>query len=409
VFDFNNPSPPGAPRVIGLRLGAGAGKTRLWRQRIAAPLAADPTRSAVLAVPRHRLGDEIVIALAEQQGVRARVYRGREADDPDSRGCQMCREYERATEIEGALGNVGRQACRNGTAECESHRVCGYQAQRLAKPQVWIVPHQLLFRQRPDFIPQPDSLAIDESFWNASLHGVDRPYPVLLSELEEIREIDHATKFGSRIDAAATADLAAVSTRVARVLREEIGGRVRPAAMAGISKADLHHALQLEWRRKVEPDVTPGMPLPLVAERCQRVAQQNQLTAKLTRFWELLIRTISSSHERSPWIDLKKAVPLPTGKTEAAVFLVWSDDVHHSWTAGSDPIFVMGNVVGSNHSALFPADGRADQGRGPSAALPRQADNRPLDVGQHVYRQRLYKRGETENPTKQYSIGKLVH
>lgn len=36
--------------------------------------------------------------------------------------------------------------------------------QRQFRSQVWIVPHALLFIKRPDFIPEPDGVVIDESF-----------------------------------------------------------------------------------------------------------------------------------------------------------------------------------------------------------------------------------------------------
>jgi putative DNA primase/helicase len=189
VLDLNLNGTAPAP-VYALRAGAGYGKTRLWRECIAAPLLADPQRTAVLAVPRHKLGDEVVSDLA-RQGIEARVYRGREAADPDTPRRKMCREYDRTTEITAALGTVGRLACKSGTDQCEHYDICGYQKQTLQEPRVWVVPHQLLFLQRPDFISAPDALGIDESFWNASLRGFGpRQKIVWLSELTAVR--DHA-------------------------------------------------------------------------------------------------------------------------------------------------------------------------------------------------------------------------
>ena len=43
-------------------------------------------------MPRHKLGDEIVRDCAEA-GITARVYRGREADDPEAPGEKMCRDW----------------------------------------------------------------------------------------------------------------------------------------------------------------------------------------------------------------------------------------------------------------------------------------------------------------------------
>jgi len=66
------PAPPVAP-VLALSVEVGLGKTRAWRERVALALAGT-TDTGVLAVPRHRLGDEIVHDLAEA-GITARVYR----------------------------------------------------------------------------------------------------------------------------------------------------------------------------------------------------------------------------------------------------------------------------------------------------------------------------------------------
>ena len=105
----------------------------------------------VFAVPRHRLGDEIVRLLAEH-GITGRVYRGREVADPDAPSEQMCRDLDRVKEIENALGDPSAHACKHKDKECEFFRICGYQKQRREKPQVWLIPHQLLFRYKPSFI-----------------------------------------------------------------------------------------------------------------------------------------------------------------------------------------------------------------------------------------------------------------
>ena len=148
-----NLNPPAPPPVVGLRAATGTGKTKVWRERVAASAVAQGL-PVVLAVPRHRLGDEVVNGFSGQ-GISARVYRGREAADPEAPGTKMCRELDRAELISGALGSVARQGCKHGAAECAFYRECGYEAQKHKKPQVWIVPHQLLFRERPSFIPAP--------------------------------------------------------------------------------------------------------------------------------------------------------------------------------------------------------------------------------------------------------------
>jgi hypothetical protein len=137
---------------------------------------------------------------------------------------KMCRDTERARLIEDALGDVSAHACQHGDQVCEFYAGCGYQRQRRQRPDLWIVPHQLLFRDRPDFIPEPASLAIDESFWGAALHGIDDVRKISLSDLVEVREIVIATGGAIHRDASRTADLLDVSARVFRALALEPEG-----------------------------------------------------------------------------------------------------------------------------------------------------------------------------------------
>jgi putative DNA primase/helicase len=326
-------TPPAAP-VLALSVAVGLGKTRAWRERVALALART-THTGVLAVPRHRLGDEIVHDLAAA-GITARVYRGREANDPDQPGEKMCREIERAMLITEALGAVTPRACKKKDKECGFYHVCGYQRQRQQRPDIWIVPHQLLFRERPSFISEPDSVVIDEAFWGAALHGVERPYRLLLSAINQHREIYIAGRGRQVRDSSATADLMAVSARVYRALEMEGGGRIRRAALAkaGVTGADLKEAYRLEWRRKIEVEVWPGMPFPQVRAICNKIMTHNQLVGRLARFWDLLQRTLIAPDERSPWLEPREAEPMPGGEgTAPVVLMVWRDDIHPSWTA----------------------------------------------------------------------------
>jgi putative DNA primase/helicase len=333
LLDFNIDArawAPGQPlyAVEGDASPVGTGKTRRWINNIAVPLIAAGI-PCVLAVPRHKLGDEIVNHLSAI-GITSEVYRGREADDPDTSGVKMCRDLKRAELITEALNNVASNACKRGTDECQFFNICGYQAQRHKKPDAWIVPHQLLFRERPNFIPQPGSLAIDESFWNASLHGIDKPYLLWLDDLEKHRDVP--VKSGTGNDIAATNDLMTLSQKLARKLRNENDGLLRRDIFSelGIVEADLRDALRCEWRRKKELNVSPGIPLQQVAAKCHQIAAHNQMVARLARFWELAIKTITSPDDQSPWLNSRKEVG--DGK-EPAVFMNWSDDVHQSWAA----------------------------------------------------------------------------
>ncbi len=325
MFDLNAEPGETAPPVHAVAADIGLGKTRAWRERVAAVLVA-AGKHPVLAVPRHRLGDEIVRDLAEA-GVDARVYRGREALDPELSDVKMCRDFGRAEIITSALAPVSSRACKHRDRECEFFATCGYQRQRQQRPDVWVVPHQLLFRAKPGFIPTPAALAIDECFWGAALHGVDRPVRVWLRALVGDRSIPR--------DPANTADLIDISRAVHDAIKGEDIGRIRRGALmaARIVAGDLRLALRLEWRRKLDiDDVHPGMSIAAVREICARVAVHNQEVARLARFWELLIRTVEAPEDRSPWLDLRHDTPTSKSEeTEPAIRMAWRDEIHPDW------------------------------------------------------------------------------
>jgi putative DNA primase/helicase len=335
VLDFNVDvplAPPDFP-VQAVSVDVGLGKTRTWRDRVA-PALVGGAFTGVLAVPRHRLGDEIVRDLAEA-GRTARVYRGREAADPEQPGEKMCRALDRATLISDSLGEVSRRACKHQESVCEFYHVCGYQRQRRAGPDIWIVPHQLLFRARPSFIPEPASLVIDEGFWSGALHGIDQPVKLWVDDIRAVREIE---KPGGGRYTSSTAELMAISHRVCSAIESEKDGRIRQDALTKVyvTATDCREALRLEWRRKLDIEVEPTTPLAVVRALCSKIAAHNQLVARLARFWNLLTRTLDAPCKRSPWLELRKAEPLPGAQgTAPAIRMIWHDDIHQSWGAST--------------------------------------------------------------------------
>jgi len=403
VLDFDAHGPPAPPAcpVQAISVDVGLGKTRTWRERVA-PAPVGGAFPCILAVPRHRLGDEIVHDLAET-GITARVFRGREAADPEQPGENMCRELARVTLIADALGVVSRQACKHKGSVCESYDVCGYQRQRQGEPDVWIVPHQLLFRVRPSFIPEPASLVIDESFWSGALHGIDVPVKLWVADLREVREIEGP---GGEYYTSSTADLMAISHRVCSAIEGEEDGRIRQGALtrASLTAADCRDALRLEWQRKLDIEVEPTTPLAVVKALCRRITAHNQLVARLARFWGLLARTIETPCKRSPWIAFQKAEPLPGAKGNApAIRMIWRDDIHESWGRcdaghGRDPAC-------ADCPPVLPENARATRGRGSDATHACPPDHRSRDDGRDADPDRRRERAHECNSPRQRRAG----
>jgi putative DNA primase/helicase len=283
----------------------------------------------VSSTPRLELADEIAKIFVDM-GIDAEVYRGRDATDPQaSPRTKMCREGDRVKAIESALAPIDQKACKSKGHECQFYQTCGYQRQQKLKPKVWIITHPLLFYERPDFIPRPLQISMDEAFWSQSLKGLDKPYSITLKELRQHRPIYTGSGANKQLDAGATADLRELSDRIANAIEADGMGRIHLAALtdAGITAKDAIAAFRLEWRRKKDLDVFPNMEIEKVDERSKLISDHNQQVAPLAKFFELLARTTETECIRSPWLEMKL-----NDDNERAIFMTWRMDIHHSWS-----------------------------------------------------------------------------
>lgn len=178
------PAPPGkvARPQVGLAVPVGIGKTELAVALIAR--LGGQARVAV-HVRDHGLAGELVSRLGKAS-VPAAVWRGFEADDPDSSGEKMCRRWEEAAELrqhggaaEDLCGSEGRGLCPfHEKATADGKPACGYRAQRADARQAAAVvfagnaslgmaPRDVL-RRSPEKVTEP--------FGNANL-TVEVPRP----------------------------------------------------------------------------------------------------------------------------------------------------------------------------------------------------------------------------------------
>jgi putative DNA primase/helicase len=244
------------PPVHALGVTVGAGKTEAALRhslRLLEQLRDDGDgRAIVVAVPEHRLSAEIARrfnALAREQGagLRAQVWRGREAERPGGGAdARMCGDIGTVREALPLAVDVDKEVCR----VCRLSRNCAYVAQRAADADLWIVAHNLIFQAPPPPVSRRGvaALIIDESPWQAGLvgiegHGVEIP----LDALE--RGVMPAPR-----DKYAGARLVKTRQRLATALRAAPDGPVRRADLdaAGFDNETGLDARRLEWRRKVD-------------------------------------------------------------------------------------------------------------------------------------------------------------
>ena len=280
----------GPPSHRAVRVGTGAGKTRAAVGAVAEDIRARRATGDhlpwIYAVPRHDLGEEIA-SLFQALGVSARVYRGRSAEDPDlaGTGVEMCLDLKSVGLAQQIGANVARACCKGEDlttgrhALCAVHSLCGYQRQLREQPDVWIVPHQILFRGGSS-IGDVAGVVIDGSFWQAGV--AIEAMGITLDELATAPDAPGKRDTPPWYFAAARrGDLA----RALRLQTERGGVARRHLVEAGITTAVCTEAIRAEWAMKATSPMWPCMPEDLrraatdTGETAQHVGQR-------VRIWE---------------------------------------------------------------------------------------------------------------------------
>jgi hypothetical protein len=130
--------PRGAePPVELLSAPTGSRKSTLMRAAAVRFVEEHSDRTVVIAVPRHRLGDEQIKLLHKEHpdaNFSAAIWRGRQALDPNADGLQMCLRPDEAQAVQDALLNVEQSLCKQGrgknAVKCPLYDICGYQRQK---------------------------------------------------------------------------------------------------------------------------------------------------------------------------------------------------------------------------------------------------------------------------------------
>ena len=288
--------------------------------------------NVVIAVPTHALGGEILSRIRAEAGagIDIAVWRGREADDPTADGEQMCRDIDAVKDVQLAGGDPQKLVCINGDKKCAFAEVCGYQKQRLQKGQIWIVAHQALFTQKPETIPVPSLVIIDESFHNAGLRGTTgHPMMVTPYQLDQ----PPVSKYG----VGPTADLHSTLKPSRDKLKALIDGQAlgplsRTALIdSGLTAEECIAASKAEWERMVALEVYPGMSA-TDRKKVVRTAQNNAEIPRMAKMWKLLAEVLEDDH-----VDRSGRLWINEGQKEGSRYngiqLIYHDQIREGWKA----------------------------------------------------------------------------
>ena len=294
----------------------------------------------VYAVPTHALSNELLarVETLSSGEIRINVWRGREADDPGTLGEKMCRNLDAVRDVQRVGGDPQELVCKKGEHECPYYRECGYQKQRGHQADLWLVPHSSLFSKRPDSIPQPSLLIIDESFWQSGLRGLGSS-PVFIA-IDQLQRIAWA---GSSASTASVEDelrplRRKLETACERMIEElihdcSIQFQKETLLAVGLTEDECRQAAKLEWRRKLDIDLHPGMS---ETERVKtiRTAEANSDIAKLARLWRELADILKDSGPKtSGRLSIETARDKSAGTSYTAIRLTWREDIREGWKA----------------------------------------------------------------------------
>ena len=279
------------PPVHAIRGAVGLGKSTETRRslvRLAAGWrAAGDRRTVVILTPTHKLNDEQAGRLlpeAQAAGLTVAVWRGREADDPTAPGKKMCRDFPSVKLAQEAGADPDKAVCRrkmpNGTVlACPFLETCGYQAQRQKKADIWLAAHQILFSVKPEALGTLGAVVIDESFWQAGLPN-ETAFPL------DALKTASADVPGDPLE---SAHLRARRRLALDVFRDHENGPVLRARLlaTGLTAKDCAEARAVEWRRKTDPDMHPGMTLE-ARRQAATAARSNRDVIRLAGMWKAL-------------------------------------------------------------------------------------------------------------------------
>lgn len=309
--DDDAPPPPALPPPVhAIRVDVGAGKSDAARRglvRLVAELRAKGDgRNVAIAVPTHALGGEqaqklIDMPEARAAGLTVRVWKGRDAADPDAPGQAMCRDLPAVALAQDLALDVQTTVCRkrlrDGTvAACPFFTSCGYQRQREATADIWIAAHQLLFTRKQGTLGELAAVVVDESFGQAGLVP-ETAIPV--------DALDPATL----PDDLALDPLPSLRAIALDVLRTHGDGPLlRERFLAtGLSEESAILARRLELKRQViPPELVPGMSAE-ARKAAASAARGNRLVLRLARFWQALRALLADGGpEASGWLALDR-------------------------------------------------------------------------------------------------------
>jgi putative DNA primase/helicase len=329
--------------VQAVKTDVGSGKTEINLQNMAIRLRqmrdSGDKRICVVAVPTHALGDQQMTrfrAMLNAKNISAGVWRSREAN---ANGEPMCLDRGAVKDAKEALADVQTSICRrkmpDGTVrECQHFAECRFQKQRDAKPDVMFVPHEIIYGQKPAGVGKPAFLVVDESSWADGLFGCDDRLWLLLDTLiSENAAVPRSPLSSGQLESSRRALHAALVEILQEATEPDEDTRL-PAVRAillkhGLCTETANECYALEWKRKTDAEIYPGMP-PKSRKEAVAAVIHNQIVRKLGFLWKSVAHLLANNGpEKSGRISVG-LIKCKDG-VAPAVFMKGRRDIHADW------------------------------------------------------------------------------
>ncbi len=313
-----------------LRVTVGGGKSEQAIVGAAAVLPAvrerKPEGALFYLAPRHDLNEELRHRFAAAHpGLRVRIWRGMEAEDPQRNGEKMC--------LDPALPRAAAEAGLARTTPCVAcplRAECGYQQQGREAADIWLAAHNLAFGEKPAVLPDAAALVFDEGFYGGALAGMDALHPVELA-LSEL--LDDRTGAVTGLDRQRLLYLRRMAFDVLE--RHSEGSLLRETFLAaGWATEGAKEWMDLEWRVKPEVKLARGIARDDILERLREAgaAGFRKLRPTLARFVRELLEG-----------DAARSINVSVALGGAALRFQWREDFA-TWAQAAPKLFLDGTT-----------------------------------------------------------------
>jgi hypothetical protein len=283
----------------------GSAKSTLIRAAAVADVTENPGRSAVIMVPRHRLGDEQIEDLQREHpdgNFTAAVWRGRQAWNPkigDGKQEKICQRADEAKELTDNKLNVDHHLCKQGRGndriECPLLPLCDYQGQNLIVANIWFCSHENIVHEMPKVFGDVMRIYIDESPLDAITFGLDTNDHHILA-LDRLRDPPQSDAMddelidarldlyrmldGLKFNKDGIAPLTKKALMNFKFINQQIGNvnyNTRRYDPRGLATA--------EWGGKIVPEIVPTMTVKQVKRELLKAAGNREVAVR-AMIWE---------------------------------------------------------------------------------------------------------------------------